>query len=206
MNKSMLKMLARAGPVLARIPRHAQFTIVEVGVNRGQLAERLLEQRPQLTWHGVDPWWDAAANSSDAYRRTADGHAIQPLGVSERCLRETRTRVAPFGARATVHRMPSLVAAAAFMRESIDACFIDGAHDYDSVRADIEAWWPVVRPGGFMSGDDYRHPDPRFDFSGVDRAVDEFAARTGLPVEFDEEDGGGIPLGAVWFIRKQDGG
>ena len=84
----------------------------------------------------------------------------------------------------------------------MDAVFIDGDHSYDGVRADIEAWWPVVRPGGWLGGDDYRHTDTRFDFTGIDRAVEEFAARVGLPVEVEAEDAGGVPMGSVWFVRR----
>jgi predicted O-methyltransferase YrrM len=32
---------------------------------------------------------------------------------------------------------------------------IDGGHDYDSVMADLRAWWPVLAPGGVLIGDDY---------------------------------------------------
>lgn len=201
LDRSTQKMLARAGPLLARIP-DASFEFVEVGVHRGQLAEHLLRERPLLTWFGVDPWWDAKEHATRAYAGTADGHAWQTRDDSRRYHRETLQRVAPFGERANVIRLPSLLAAAAFVDASVDMAFIDAAHDYESVRDDIEAWWPIVRSGGWLTGHDYRHTDKRFDFSGVDRAVDEFAARVGLPVEFDEEDGGAIPLGAVWFVRK----
>ena len=32
---------------------------------------------------------------------------------------------------------------------------LDARHDYDSVKADIEAWAPKVTSGGWLSGDDY---------------------------------------------------
>ena len=50
-----------------------------------------------------------------------------------------------------------------------DVVFIDGAHDYESVRADIEHALTVLAPGGLLAFHDYRSPiDP-----GVTRAVDE---------------------------------
>ena len=195
-------MLARASPVLARLPVDRALTFVEVGVNRGQLAEHLLRERPLLTWHGVDPWWHAPDHASRAYVGTCDGHALQPIEVSDRCYWETVRRVTPFGERATVIRMASPGAAAAFGEASMDAVFVDGDHSYDGVAADIAAWWPVVRPGGWLGGDDYRHTDDRFDFTGIDRAVEEFAARAGLPVVVEAEDAGGVPMGSVWFVRK----
>lgn len=44
--------------------------------------------------------------------------------------------------------------------------FIDAGHDYESVRADIEAWLPRVQPGGILAGHDVPHGDVR-------RAVEE---------------------------------
>lgn len=37
----------------------------------------------------------------------------------------------------------------------IDLCFIDAAHDYDSVRKDIEQWHPLMNDGGIICGHDY---------------------------------------------------
>jgi predicted O-methyltransferase YrrM len=47
-----------------------------------------------------------------------------------------------------------------------DLVFLDGAHDYESVRADIRAWRPRVRAGGVLAGHDRDRP-------GVRAAIDE---------------------------------
>jgi methyltransferase family protein len=49
-----------------------------------------------------------------------------------------------------------------------DFVFIDAAHSYLAVKADIERWRAKVRPGGWFGGHDY-HPK----FPGVIRAVDD---------------------------------
>jgi len=61
-----------------------------------------------------------------------------------------------------------------FEDETIDGIFIDAAHDYDNVVLDIESWYPKIKPGGFMIGHDYPHPnDPNGGFHGLRDAVNE---------------------------------
>jgi len=38
---------------------------------------------------------------------------------------------------------------------SVDFVFVDGAHDYRSVRNDITVWWEKLKAGGIMALDDY---------------------------------------------------
>jgi len=63
----------------------------------------------------------------------------------------------------------SLGASRLFADESIDWVHLDARHDYESVRADIAAWLPKVKPGGWLSGDDY----DELKFPEVVRAVGE---------------------------------
>ena len=69
-----------------------------------------------------------------------------------------------------------------------DAVYVDGAHEHDAVLADLNAYWPLVRPGGVIFGDDYCAEWP-----GVVAAVEAFAAARRLSVEV---------RGIVWFVSK----
>lgn len=49
----------------------------------------------------------------------------------------------------------SVAAARLFPDASLDWVHLDARHDYASVKADIEAWLRKIKPGGWLSGDDY---------------------------------------------------
>ena len=66
----------------------------------------------------------------------------------------------------------SVRASRLFPAEGVDFCFIDGDHGYRSVMADLDAWWPKVRPGGTLAGHDYRQSAPWM--AGVTPAVHDF--------------------------------
>jgi hypothetical protein len=49
----------------------------------------------------------------------------------------------------------SVTASRFFPDQSLDWVHLDARHDYASVKADIQAWLPKVRRGGWLTGDDY---------------------------------------------------
>jgi hypothetical protein len=63
----------------------------------------------------------------------------------------------------------SQVVAQSFGDGLLDSVFIDAAHDYASVKGDLEAWVPKVRKGGIVCGHDYTTKA----WPGVVRAVNE---------------------------------
>jgi cephalosporin hydroxylase len=60
-----------------------------------------------------------------------------------------------FGEKITLIISDSISAARLFSDASLEWVHLDARHDYASVKADIEAWLPKVRVGGWLSGDDY---------------------------------------------------
>ena len=70
------------------------------------------------------------------------------------------------GLKMTPIRSDSASAASKFEDESVDFVWVDAGHEYEEVKADIEAWMPKLKRGGVMGGDDYP-------FDGVSKAVKE---------------------------------
>ena len=74
-----------------------------------------------------------------------------------------------------VSRMRSPDAAAQLEDACLDWAYIDGDHTYEAVKADLHAYWRLLKTGGLLAGDDYGLAGWWED--GVTRAVDEFADR-----------------------------
>ena len=68
----------------------------------------------------------------------------------------------------------STFASKAFADNSLDFVFLDAAHDYQSVKADLQCWYPKIKIGGTIAGHDWAHRD----YPGVTKAVLEFFNRT----------------------------
>ncbi len=88
--------------------------------------------------------------------------------------------------------MSSPDAAALFADKSLAAVYVDGDHSYEGAKADILAWWPKIRPGGYMCGHDYVSNMP-----GVVRAVTEIFGGNveTLPVRV-------VPVASTFSVRK----
>ena len=54
--------------------------------------------------------------------------------------------------------MTSLEAVKKFDDGSIDFIHIDQRHGYQVIKNDIVAWWPKLKIGGLISGDNYEYP------------------------------------------------
>lgn len=67
----------------------------------------------------------------------------------------------------------SVEASALFLDRSVDFCFIDGEHTVEAVSNDLRAWFPKIKIGGILAGDDYYWGEVRL-------ALDYFCKVNGL--------------------------
>ena len=77
-------------------------------------------------------------------------------------------------------REDSSGSAAHFEDNSVHFCFIDASHLYGNVKKDLNAWYPKIKPGGFLAGHDFGDGT-----NGVGIAVKEFCAERNLEFRND---------------------
>ncbi len=65
------------------------------------------------------------------------------------------TRLKRFGSRARLYVGQSVEFAGMQKRDSADLVFLDAAHSFPAVMADIDAWAPVLKSGGILAGHDF---------------------------------------------------
>lgn len=157
----------------------------EVGVFAGYYSEILCKTMPGLDLTCVDIW------GTGKYKR-----------AEEECL----ARLKPYNCR--IVKKYSVEAAKGVLDKSLDFVYIDGAHDYDNVRADIEAWAPKVRIGGIVAGDDfYDFPSGK---GGVMKAATEYTSHHHYNLQLTEWNSEN-PIRddrqpSFWFVKEHDDG
>ncbi len=168
-------------------------TFVEVGSWMGRstcyMGEQIKKSPKNIKFYAVDTW---EGSEEISHKETIEklknenlslfdifNHHIQMCGVQE--------QVIPL-------KTTSIEAAKQFEDNSLDFVHIDASHDYENVLADIIAWYPKVKPGGFITGDDYV-----ISWGGVIQAVKEYF--TGKSVVL--LDRGDFTLNKVWLHQKQ---
>lgn len=143
-------------------------TVVEIGSLRGRSSYALTKSCPG-TVYCIDPWNDAGWIAwNDAVGSVFDN--VVPIRAAS-------------------------PAAADLVPDRVDMVFIDGAHDYDSVAADIECWLPKTNV--LLCGHDYP-PDSEVGEDGraypdVKRAVDELIGVDSITIA------PGTAIWAVWL-------
>jgi predicted O-methyltransferase YrrM len=101
---------------------------------------------------------------SDAYVLSVDNHSVD-MGIPiewVKAVKQATLKLIPESINVT-EVIKSSVSQATICRVAelrFDSVFIDGCHELAECRADIEAWLPLVKPGGIICGHDYWGNNP----------------------------------------------
>lgn len=166
--------------LLAEAP---EKTFIDVGVWKGQSSIFVSLLMRELGLDGCVISIDTFLGSIEHWGLDGDLF-VRRMGMPD--LYETFcANVLGFGASDLIVPMPQTAAAAAqILRERnirAGVVHVDASHEYADVVRDLNDFWPLIVPGGYLVGDDY-HPR----WPGVVQAADEFSARTGISLKVDQ--------------------
>lgn len=144
-------------------------SIVELGCLRGR-SSKMISEMTEGKLYSVDVWPDSGFYDNSPYFLTN--------------LRESILRGKCIPIRATSQEAAMLFSSKGL---KFDMVFIDADHSAEAVRADIEAYMPLLLPGGLLCGHDYGH----FLEIGVTKMVDFLFPSRNI-----------VPETSIWYIPK----
>ncbi|MEJ7585307.1 MAG: class I SAM-dependent methyltransferase [Acidimicrobiales bacterium] len=158
----------------------------EIGVHKGRFTKHLLETLSPRELHLIDPWYLGGLEWSwgGGDRSTANALAAIVKRYSNELAR--RQLVIDVGYDLDVLR--------SYADATFDWVYLDSTHQYEHTQAELRLLQAKVKPGGFISGDDWQ-VDTSHKHHGVFRAVKEFVeARPAQLVYAGEDD-------LQWVVR-----
>jgi len=135
-------------------PESAHF--VEVGTWKGKsaayMAVAIINSGKVIKFDCVDSW-EGSFNQPELLN--------DPLVLTGSLLDHFNDNMKPVAGHYTAVKGLSVAAASLYQDKSLDFVFLDAAHDYENIKADINAWLPKVKIGGYLGGHDYYGEDIR---------------------------------------------
>jgi predicted O-methyltransferase YrrM len=171
--------------IVEALPADRPSQFVELGVWMGRstcyLGETIVGSGKPISLTCIDNFKGSPEHVKKISEDLASGETLESL------FRANLVPVATqLGDRFRVIVGDSAESASLFADGSVDAVWIDACHETFAVRRDIAAWWPKLKPSGYMGGDD-------FSWDTVEKAV-----REAFP-SFEVGHTDGYPW---WLVRK----
>lgn len=173
--------------LLATLPDDRPSRFVEIGSFQGcstsWLGVEIVNSGKPVTLYAVDSFV---------------GLSGMPQGETLLGLFQTNTQPIrdALGDQFRVLPLPSLEAVECFDDDSVDVVFVDGDHEYEAVKADILHWWPKLKVGGFMAGDDFNMKPV------ADAVIEQFAPSGYILVHGWGSAGGAMQPWPSWLARR----
>ena len=163
----------------------SNITGVEVGVERGLHAEKLLDNLDiSLLWL-VDPYKSYKGRGGWFSEDKVLSWKYEAKGRLDRFVRCSK---------AAFLEMTSEEAAGQFEDNSLDFVYVDDNHTQEAVETSLDVWYLKVKPGGLFAGHDYYEDEP-----GLIQAVQEFAKKHGLELNVEDQTVKDVDRSSWWF-------
>ncbi len=124
----------------------------EIGVFYGRNARVMNDCLNIKKLYLIDNYWNLKKAKNYAHKRNNKGNEVWVRRLSQNAVEDI---------------------------EMLDFLYIDGNHDYEYVKKDLELYWDEIKHGGIIAGHDIQE-------KGVSRAVIEFANKNRLRINFGD--------------------
>jgi len=135
------------GPYVASLIKPGDIG-AEIGSWQGSFAYYTLLPRQPSRLFLIDPWIGAASDPDGGAQTSEAQHARNDIYASVCKIFSPYPNV-------VVLRMTSEAAAVHFPDAFFDYVYVDGDHSYEGVLIDLNKFFPKVKRGGLIIGDDY---------------------------------------------------
>jgi hypothetical protein len=153
----------------------------EIGVHIGDFSSVILNMAKPKKLYLIDPWKYFSESTYKDSMYGGDRVTQKDMdGRYERVLKRFSAEISM--GKVEVCRELSYEAAQHIKDGELDFVYIDGDHSYKGVAQDLRAYFPKVKKGGLIIGDDYSLGGWWKD--GIVRAFNEFVVESNSIVEF----------------------
>lgn len=160
--------------LLTNFNKDQNIKIAEIGVYMGRGTAiwnvELINQDFKYEYHAIDSFLGSKEHTADS------------LPDYNMCI----SNLSPVIDKIKIIKEYSIEASKLYEDEYFNIVYIDASHEYEDVKKDVQSWYPKVKKGGFICGDDYTRGWP-----GVVKAVDELLGE-GVKVIGNQQ----------WWIKK----
>ena len=166
---------------LSTLRNYKNLVGIEIGVCGGEHAQSLLRTFDISKIYLIDPYemYETFMNSE------GKNYGESQLSLSETYIKAKKT-LEPFEKKITwINKMSEN--AIDEIRDPFDFVYIDGNHDYEFVKRDIETYYPHLKKGGMMGGHDFYNGFAET-HNGVIRAVTGFSVSNNLQLFVEQPD------------------
>ena len=166
-------------------------TLLEVGSWTGRFTATLaLSARGSAGKLFCVDWFSGSVGTAlDGIAKSADVYSIFKANMQE----------LGFWDDLVVHKMSSAEASLKFENDFFDFIFIDADHRYESVKNDLNIWYPKLKVGGIFCGHDYEGSDYKEEFINEDYVEDR---HHGVIKAVNEKFIDVNQIRGFWWIRK----
>lgn len=140
-------MLSKRNDIIGVLQKLGWKTAIEVGVQKGLFAKRMLDGWPACNEYKLVDLWGKEEGYQEPGNHSNKDH--------DNYLKQTQRRVKPHKDKVEFFMMRSTKASKLLKDNYFDFVYLDARHDYCAVAEDIEHYWPKIRPGGILAGHDF---------------------------------------------------